>query len=95
MDAESYLVIRDIRVNFNNSSGLLSTFTQQQLYDASLSSGLKDLTWEQFTGCTIAPATSLADNDFAAYNGWETLTQGLGRLETVSASNKSLPQAPY
>jgi hypothetical protein len=71
MDAESYLVIRDIRVNFNNSSGLLSTFTQQQLYDASLSSGLKDLTWEQFTGCTIAPATSTADNDFAAYNGWQ------------------------
>ena len=49
MDAESYLVIRDIRVNFNNSSGLLSTVTQQQLYDASISSGLKDLTWEQFS----------------------------------------------
>jgi hypothetical protein len=41
------------------------------LYDASLSSGLKDLTWEQFTGCTIAPATSTADNGFAAYNGWQ------------------------
>jgi hypothetical protein len=36
-----------------------------------LSSGLKDLTWEQFTGCTIAPATSAADNGFAAYNGWQ------------------------
>jgi hypothetical protein len=71
MDAESYLVIRDIRVNFNNSSGLLSTFTQQQLYDASISSGLKDLTWEQFSGCTIAPATSVVDNSFTAYNGWQ------------------------
>ena len=55
MDAESYLVIKDIRVNFNNSSGLLPTLTQQQLYDASISSGLKDLTWEQFSGCTIGP----------------------------------------
>ena len=71
MDAESYLVIRDIRVNFNNSSGLLSAFTQQQLYDASISSGLKDLTWENFSGCTIAPAASTADNGFAAYNGWQ------------------------
>ena len=71
MDAESYLVIKNIRVNFNNSSGLLSTFTDKQLYDASLSSGLKDLTWEQFSGCTIAPATSSGDNANAAYNGWQ------------------------
>ena len=42
MDAESYLVIRDIPVNFSSSSNLLSTFTQQQLYDASISSGLKE-----------------------------------------------------
>ena len=71
MDAESYLVIGDLRVNFNNSSGLISTFTQQQLYAASIPSGLKDLTWEQFSGSTIAPATSTADNNFAAYNGWQ------------------------
>ena len=71
MDAESYLVIKNIRVNFNNSSGLLSTFTDKQLYDASLSSGLKDLTWEQFSGSTIGPAVSTADNANAAYNGWQ------------------------
>ena len=71
MDAESYLVIKNIRVNFNNSSGLISTFTDKQLYDASLSSGLKDLTWEQFSGCTIGPATSSGDNANAAYNGWQ------------------------
>jgi hypothetical protein len=50
MDADTYLVINDVRINWNNSSGNLATFTQQQLYDASLASGLKDLSWEQFSG---------------------------------------------
>ena len=36
MDAESYLVIKNSRVNFNKSIGLLSTCTDKQLYDASL-----------------------------------------------------------
>ena len=41
-DADTYLVIDDIRVNFNNTSGLLATFSQEQLYDASVQSGLKN-----------------------------------------------------
>ena len=57
-DADTYLVINDVRVNFNIASGLLATFSQEQLYDASVSSGLKNLTWEELSGATLAPASN-------------------------------------
>ena len=84
MDAESYLVIRDIRVNFNTSSGLLSTFTQQQLYEASISSGLTDLTWENSLDAPL-PLLHLqqltASQRITGGNDMHTL--GLERLRAV------------
>jgi hypothetical protein len=51
---DSFLTIQSIRVNFNNQSGLLSTFTQQQLYEATTTTGgVKCLSWEEFAGVTI------------------------------------------
>ena len=42
-------------MNFNNQSGLLSTFTQQQLYEATTTTGgVKTLTWEEFAGVSIS-----------------------------------------
>ena len=85
MDAEAYLVINDISVSFNNASGLCATFTQRQLYDASVSSALTDLTWEQFSGVTIAPSASRADNANGAYNGWQR-----NAYSGTGATNESL-----
>ena len=74
-DADQYLVIKDVRVNFNNNSALLASFTQEQLYDASVSSWLKNLTWEEFSGCTISAATrdqqAGTENTRARFNGWQ------------------------
>lgn len=47
--SSSFLVIDNITMNFNNSSGLLSSCTQYQLYQTSRENG-SQLTWEQFCG---------------------------------------------
>jgi hypothetical protein len=48
-DTDSYLTIKNIRVNFNNNSGLLSTFTPEQLYLSTITDGgIKNLTWDEF-----------------------------------------------
>ena len=58
-DTDSYLTIRNIRVNFNNQSGLLATFNQEQLYDATITTGgIRNLTWEEFTGVTLSVSGS-------------------------------------
>jgi hypothetical protein len=42
-------------VNFNNQSGLLANFNQQQLYDATITTGgIRNLTWEEFSGVTLS-----------------------------------------
>ena len=54
-DTDSYLTVRAIRVNFNNQSGLLATFNQQQLYDSTTGNGgIRNLTWEEFSGMTLS-----------------------------------------
>ena len=91
-DADTYLTIKDIRVNWNNASGLLSTFTQEQLYDASVSSGLKNLTWEEFSGSTIAAACDKAKNSRAAYNGWQrNAYSGVGSTAGYAYPFKQVP----
>ena len=96
MDADTYLVINDVRINWNNSSGNLATFTQQQLYDASLASGLKDLSWEQFSGSTIGPASAInastgGNTRSVLYNGWQrNAYSGTGATAT-SVGFKQIP----
>jgi hypothetical protein len=48
-DADYYLPLQRISVNFDNFSGLLSSQTAQQLYGISYRNGL-DLSWEQWSG---------------------------------------------
>ena len=55
-DTDSYLTINNISINWNNHAGLLSSFTAEQLYRASIASGLNNLTWDEFQGL----ATSVA-----------------------------------
>lgn len=48
-DADFYLPIQNISVNFDNFSGLLSSQTSQQLYAMSFRNGL-DMSWNEWSG---------------------------------------------
>ena len=48
-DTDSFLVIEGISINFNNSSGLGSSFTQQDLYKMSVRNGVNQ-SWQEFSG---------------------------------------------
>ena len=76
-DPDVYLVIKKLRINFNNQAGILSTYTTEQLYDASVQSGLANLTYREFVGSTIGQgqttivggAQPFEDKGFE-YNAW-------------------------
>ena len=55
-DSDSYLTINNIRINFNNQAGLLSSMSQQQLYANSVLSGLNNMSFDEFKGTTISVA---------------------------------------
>lgn len=46
---DHYLVIEKLNINFNNQAGLLSTFTQSELYRCSRENGSKQ-SWYEFSG---------------------------------------------
>jgi hypothetical protein len=48
-DTDSFLVIKSIKVDFNNSSGLCSSFTPQDLFKASVRNG-SNQSWSEFSG---------------------------------------------
>jgi len=48
-DTDSFMAIEGISINFNNSSGLGSSFTQQDLYKITAKNNL-NLSWQEFTG---------------------------------------------
>lgn len=47
--ADHYATITSVNITFNNQTGILSTFSPKQLYDASLKSGSQQ-TWDEFSG---------------------------------------------
>lgn len=55
-DADSYLTITGISVNWNNQAGLLSSMTQHQLYRNSIQSGLANMSWDEFCGAVVSCA---------------------------------------
>lgn len=50
-----YAVVRSLSINFNNQAGLLSTWTQKDLFHASRDAGSKQ-SWYEFSGQIQAPA---------------------------------------
>ena len=52
--ADAFLTITCININFNNNAGLLSSLTQEQLYKVSVASGLKNMSWSEFSGTTVS-----------------------------------------
>ena len=70
-EPDTYLVIKNLRINFNNQAGILSTYTPEQLYAASVQSGLANFTYRGFVGNTISQGNAaLAYNTAASYNAW-------------------------
>ena len=53
-DPDRYLTIENCRINFNNQAGLLSSMTHEQLYTNSVLSGLRNMTFDEFTGLTLS-----------------------------------------
>ena len=71
-DTDSYLTINQLSLNWNNQSGLLSSMTPEQLYRASVLSGLGNLTWDEFTGSVVSNMGTLTSNlcdDMFPYGG--------------------------
>lgn len=57
-DADAFLTITGISINWNNSSGLLSSATQQDLWRMTVENGINQ-TWAEFSGIAdIASATA-------------------------------------
>ena len=52
-DTDSYLTIKNITVQFNNNV-LMPSFSTSQLYRISVDSGLKNLSWDEFSGSVMS-----------------------------------------
>jgi hypothetical protein len=66
------LPITSISLNFDNFSGLLSTMTQEQLYQMSVHNGV-DMDWSSWSGFGVVPSSSGAG---ATRGGWTGLVGG-------------------
>ena len=72
--ADFHLPISSISLNFNNFSGLMNTYTTEQLFHASVSNGL-DMDWDSWTGEAVSTK-----------GGGDVLVQGSGykqKIQTV------------
>ena len=83
LSTDTFSGIRSISVNWDNRNGLLSSATQRDLYDLSVTAGLK-MTWEQFVGYAgtsynpIIPAVIPP-----AVPGWPNLVSTVGSVICV------------
>ena len=81
-DTDSFLTIRGVSINWNNQAGILSSFSMEQLYRASIASGLNNLTWEEFSGVT----TSVAGTGTAGLSEPRHWYNGVGARSVVDTS---------
>lgn len=79
-NSASFLTINNISVNFNNASGLLSSFTPSQLWNMSRKAGLNQ-TFDEWRG------TALINN----INGEGTIIGTTGSILVIDAASLSLP----
>jgi hypothetical protein len=70
-DGDFSLPIANISLNFDNFSGLLSTISQEQLYQMSVNNGV-DMDWSEWSGLGAVPLSGLASNK----GGWTGLVGG-------------------
>ena len=79
-DTSSYMCIDNIVINFNNSSGLLSNFTQQDLWRTSVKNG-SNQPWSSFYGIQNANSAT----------GYGSIITTTGSLLVLSPTDLSLP----
>lgn len=79
-NSASFLTINNISVNFNNASGLLSSFTQNQLWNLSRKAGL-NMNYDEWRGTALINAT----------NGEGTIVGTTGSILVIDAASLSLP----
>jgi hypothetical protein len=56
-DADSFLPIKNISINWNNAAGILSSATQQDLWRMSIENGI-NMSWAEWSGATTLPSTA-------------------------------------
>lgn len=98
--ADAYASIDSVVITLNNQSGILSTFSAEQLYRASIKSGSQQ-TWAEFSGIQTAYAdASVAGgvNDFGIPTTGSVLMLNFGDVINISQdfyASGSLSQAQF
>jgi hypothetical protein len=73
---DHFYPIRSININWNNQSGLLSSFSQYDLFRASADAG-SNLAWNEFVGSVLVSPASITSGSMAVANaGTTVLTVG-------------------
>jgi hypothetical protein len=86
-DSDSFLTIENVNINFNNNAGLLSSMTKEQLYKASVASGLKNMSWQEFSGLTMGCSNiNYNDNISESRAGYS----GVGAYAPIAAETYAL-----
>ena len=85
-DSDSFLPITNININWNNSSGVCSSFTQAELWKASTEAG-SNQTWDEFRG--------YAYRQLAASAAETTAGQGAGSYVATCGSVSILNMAQH
>jgi len=80
LNSASFFTINNVSVNFNNASGLLASFTADQLWRISSDAGL-NMSWNEWSG------KQLINN----INGQGTIIPTTGSILALNATNLSLP----
>jgi len=89
LDANIFLPIKNISINFNNASGLLSSATQHQLWEMSRDNGVHQ-SWLEWSGRANSYFTTLDTADIAGVDQFMRLTAG-SVLVINPAKDLSLP----
>ena len=89
VDANIFLPIKNISINFNNASGLLSSATQYQLWEMSRDNGVHQ-SWLEWSGRANSYFTTLDTADIAGVDQFMRLTAG-SVLVINPAKDLSLP----
>ena len=85
-----YATIEGLTLNFNNQSGLLSTWTQKDLYHASRDAGSKQ-SWYEFTGQLQANTQSLQTGQFGGATANYDFTVGSAAINGNQSGGLNLP----
>jgi hypothetical protein len=83
--SDFHLPISSISLNFNNFSGLMNTYSQEQLFHASVSNGL-DMDWDSWTGEAVS--TKGGSDVLVAGSGYKQKIQTVGGFLVIKPSKE-------